>query len=91
MNGRVVGQVLAAYAGGAGRLSRRSIVASAGIRCCSTGDTAGLARAETGAPRDVIRQTPDALALVKVNSDSILMDIDTPEQYQRARYLAGLG
>jgi molybdenum cofactor cytidylyltransferase len=45
---------------------------------------------ESGAPRDVIRRYPEQTALVEVHSDSILLDIDTPEQYRRALFLAGL-
>lgn len=43
-----------------------------------------------GAPRDVVRRYPDQVAVVEVHNDSILRDIDTPEQYRRERYLAGL-
>ncbi|MEW6578583.1 MAG: selenium cofactor biosynthesis protein YqeC [Chloroflexota bacterium] len=45
---------------------------------------------EAGAPRDVIARYPDRLHLVPVDDDSILRDIDTPEQYRRERRLAGL-
>jgi molybdenum cofactor cytidylyltransferase len=45
---------------------------------------------QRGAPRDVIRRYPDQVAEVCVNTDSILRDIDTPEQYRRERFLAGL-
>lgn len=45
---------------------------------------------EHGAPRDVVRQHPDAIALVDVGNDSVLRDIDTPDEYRRERYLAGL-
>jgi molybdenum cofactor cytidylyltransferase len=45
---------------------------------------------ESGAPRDVIGRYPEQTALVDVNTDSILRDIDTPEQYRRERFLAGL-
>jgi len=43
-----------------------------------------------GAPRDVIRQHPDALYFVDVETDSVLSDIDTPEDYVRERQRAGL-
>ncbi|HML24376.1 MAG TPA: selenium cofactor biosynthesis protein YqeC [Aggregatilinea sp.] len=45
---------------------------------------------ESGAPRDVIRQHPDVTAHLEVNTDSILRDIDTPEQYYLERRRAGL-
>ncbi len=36
---------------------------------------------ETGAPRDVLRRYPEMVAEIEVKTDSILRDIDTPEQY----------
>lgn len=45
---------------------------------------------ESGAPRDVLRRYPDHMASVEVDNDSVLRDIDTPEEYRLARYLAGL-
>ncbi len=45
---------------------------------------------DSGAPRDVIRQHPDHLVCVEVDTDSILRDIDTPEQYHLERRRAGL-
>ncbi|MBN1563841.1 MAG: putative selenium-dependent hydroxylase accessory protein YqeC [Anaerolineae bacterium] len=45
---------------------------------------------ESGAPRDVMRRHPDHIAAVEVESDSILRDIDTPEQYRQERLWAGL-
>ncbi len=47
-----------------------------------------LLRLQHGAPRDVIEQ--HAIIGVPVESDSILRDIDTPEQYAREKRLAGL-
>jgi len=45
---------------------------------------------ESGAPRDVIQRHTDQIAIVAVDSDSILRDIDTPEQYRQERRWAGL-
>jgi molybdenum cofactor cytidylyltransferase len=45
---------------------------------------------EDGAPRDVVRRHPDHTATVEVDTDSILRDIDTPEQYRQERFWAGL-
>jgi molybdenum cofactor cytidylyltransferase len=42
------------------------------------------------APRDVINAHSDVTAYVNVPTDSILRDIDTPEDYARERRLAGL-
>ena len=41
-------------------------------------------------PREVINARPGDIAYVNVNNDSILADIDTPEQYEAARRQAGL-
>jgi molybdenum cofactor cytidylyltransferase len=43
-----------------------------------------------GAPRDVINAHADQTAYVNVESDSVLTDIDTPEDYREARRRAGL-
>jgi molybdenum cofactor cytidylyltransferase len=48
-----------------------------------------LALAE-GAPREVIRRYPEYLHLVPAHDDSILRDLDTPEQYRQERRRAGL-
>lgn len=43
-----------------------------------------------GSPREVINQHANLTAYVSVKDDSILRDIDTPEDYARERRLAGL-
>jgi CTP:molybdopterin cytidylyltransferase MocA len=43
-----------------------------------------------GAPRDVIKRHKSETAFVDVNTDSILGDVDTPEDYARERWRAGL-
>lgn len=42
-------------------------------------------------PRDLVNQLTHEISYVSVNTDSILQDIDTPEDYQRALRRAGLG
>lgn len=49
-----------------------------------------LALPPHGAPRDVINRHADAIHYVVVEDDSILIDVDTPEQYRAARRRAGL-
>ena len=49
-----------------------------------------LALPQDGAPRDVIQQNRDKLYFVDVETDSVLSDIDTPEDYERERRRAGL-
>ena len=44
----------------------------------------------SGAPRDVLRRYSDQTYWLEVDTDSILRDIDTPEQYRLARKIAGL-
>jgi len=88
---RVVGRVLHAYAENKGEIvipthrGERGHPVLIGQRFWPE-----LLALETGAPRDMIRRHPDQLALLEVNSDSILRDLDTPEQYRQERRLAGL-
>jgi molybdenum cofactor cytidylyltransferase len=49
-----------------------------------------LALPEGAAPRDVIQRHRDALYFVDVETESVLSDIDTPEDYERERQRAGL-
>lgn len=49
-----------------------------------------LALPDDGAPRDVINRHADATHYVLVDDDAVLVDVDTPEQYQAARRRAGL-
>lgn len=44
----------------------------------------------SAAPRDVINAHPEAIAYVDVQNDSILRDVDTPEDYRQERLRAGL-
>jgi molybdenum cofactor cytidylyltransferase len=91
IEGRVIGRVLAAYAEGQRDIvlpvyrGQRGHPVLIGQRFWPE-----LLALQRGAPRDVIRRYPDQVAEVCVNTDSILRDIDTPEQYRRERFLAGL-
>lgn len=49
-----------------------------------------LALPDNGAPRDVIDRHQDKLAYITVDNDSVLRDVDTPEEYRQERRLAGL-
>jgi molybdenum cofactor cytidylyltransferase len=44
-----------------------------------------LALPPDSAPRDLLRAHPDALYLIPVDSDSILLDLDWPAEYERYR------
>jgi molybdenum cofactor cytidylyltransferase len=91
LEGRVINRILTTYAEGKGEIvapayrGERGNPVLIGQRFWPE-----LLALESGAPRDVIRRHPDELAIVEVDTDSILRDIDTPEQYQRERRLAGL-
>jgi len=50
-----------------------------------------LALPDGGAPRDVISAHQDCIAYVNVDTDSVLGDVDTPEDYSQERWRAGLG
>lgn len=45
---------------------------------------------DDGSPRDVIDRHKDRIAYVNVDTDSVLRDVDTPEDYRQERKLAGL-
>ncbi|MBN2306303.1 MAG: putative selenium-dependent hydroxylase accessory protein YqeC [Anaerolineae bacterium] len=91
LDGRVVTRVMTAYAGGQGDIvipthrKQRGHPVLIDRRFWPE-----LLALEHGAPRDVIQQYPDQTGLVEVDTDTILRDIDTPEEYRRARFLAGL-
>lgn len=50
-----------------------------------------LALPADGAPRDFINAHQEQITYVNVDTDSVLVDVDTPEDYQRERRRAGLG
>ncbi|RPI98104.1 MAG: hypothetical protein EHM39_08545, partial [Chloroflexi bacterium] len=91
LDGRVLGRVLSAYVEGRGEIvipthrGERGHPVLIGRRFWPD-----LLAHERGAPRDVIRRYPEQTALIEVHTDSILRDLDTPEEYRRARFLAGL-
>jgi len=90
---RVVYQVLMAYAEGKGDIvaprfqSRRGHPILIDRRYWS--EIWSLPRGS--APRDVIDSYQDRMAYVAVNTDSVLNDVDTPQDYQNERQRAGLG
>ncbi|MFN8529896.1 MAG: selenium cofactor biosynthesis protein YqeC [Anaerolineae bacterium] len=49
-----------------------------------------LALPDIGAPRDVINRHADEIVYVNVEDDSVLRDVDTPQQYAEERRRAGL-
>ena len=89
---RVINDVLAAYAEGRGPIVAPSYRQRRGhpilIDRMYWPELLDLPRG--GAPRDVINAHADEIAYVNVDNDSILRDIDTPDDYLRERRLAGL-
>lgn len=91
IDGRVVGQVLTAYAEGQGNIVAPVYRGQRGHPVLfDRRFWPDLLALESGAPRDVIRRYPDQLATVEVDTDSIVRDIDTPEQYRFELFRAGL-
>jgi molybdenum cofactor cytidylyltransferase len=91
IEGRVIGRLLAAYAEGRGDIvlpvhrGQRGHPVLIGQRFWPD-----LLALQGGAPRDVIKRYPEQVVEVQVSTDSVLRDIDTPEQYRYERFLAGL-
>ncbi len=89
---RVISDVVAAYAEGKGTIIAPSFQRRRGhpILIDRMYWPELLDLPQGAAPRDVINAHSDAIAYVNVDNDSILRDIDTPDDYQRERRMAGL-
>lgn len=89
---RIVEQVLMAYAEGRGEIVAPSYQMRRGhpILIDRRYWAEILALPDGGAPRDVINRYPERVAYVTVDSDSVLRDVDTPEDYRDERRRAGL-
>ncbi len=89
---RIIAQVLAAYAEGAGDIVAPSYQMRRGhpilIDRRYWQDILNLPA--DGAPRDVIDRYKDRIGYVTVDTDSVLRDIDTPDDYRDERRNAGL-
>lgn len=89
---KVIYQVMAAYAEGKGDLiipsfeMRRGHPILLGRRYWPE----MLALRRDGAPRQVINAHADQIHYVNVDTDSVLRDVDTPEDYSNERWRAGL-
>ncbi|GIL11865.1 MAG: MoeA-like protein [Chloroflexota bacterium] len=90
---RVIAQVLTAYAEGAGDIIAPSYQMRRGhpilIDRRYWQDILNLP--PDGAPRDAIDKYKDRIGYVNVNTDSVLRDIDTPQDYRDERRSAGIG
>ncbi len=89
---KVIAQVLSAYAEGKGDIVAPSYKMRRGhpILIDRRYWAEILALPDDGAPRMVIDRHQDAIAYVNVDTDSVLRDMDTPEEYRQERKLAGL-
>jgi len=89
---RVVAQVLTAYAEGAGDIVAPSYQMRRGhpILIDRRYWPEMMALPEGGAPRDVINRYQDRIGYVNVDTDSVLGDVDTPDEYHEERRRAGL-
>lgn len=89
---KVIYQVLNAYAEGKGTIVAPSFEQRRGhpilISRRYWPELAALD--DGGAPRDVINAHQDQIAYVDVDTDSVLRDVDTPEDYDSERRRAGL-
>jgi molybdenum cofactor cytidylyltransferase len=90
---RVMGQVLMTYAEGQGDIVAPSYQMRRGhpILIARRYWPELVALPEGGAPRDVINNYQDHIAYVNVDTDSILGDVDTLQDYNQERWRAGLG
>jgi molybdenum cofactor cytidylyltransferase len=89
---RIIGQVLTAYMEGAGDIIAPSYQMRRGhpILIDRRYWSEILALPADGAPRDVIEKHKDRIAYVTVDTDSVLRDVDTPQDYSEERSRAGL-
>lgn len=89
---RVVHQVMTAYAEGKGDIVAPSYQMRRGhpILIDRRYWKELLNLPEDGAPRDVINAHADRIAYVNVDNDSVLRDVDTPDEYRAERRRAGL-
>lgn len=89
---RVIAQVLSAYAEGANEIVAPSFNQRRGhpILIDRRLWNEILALPPDGAPRDVINAHADRIAYVNVDTDSVLSDVDTPQEYAQERSRAGL-
>jgi molybdenum cofactor cytidylyltransferase len=89
---RTINQVMMAYAEGAGRIVAPVYRGQRGhpILIDRRYWQEIMNLPDDGAPRDVIKAHAADVALVEVETDSILADVDTPEQYRDQRRQAGL-
>jgi molybdenum cofactor cytidylyltransferase len=89
---RIVAQVMMAYAEGKGEIIAPSYQMRRGhpILISRRFWPELLALGPGAAPRDVINAHADQTGYVEVNTDSVLRDVDTMQDYEQERKNAGL-
>lgn len=89
---RIVNQVIGAYAEGAGKIVAPSFQMRRGHPILIDRQLWSeiLDLPDDGALRSVINAHSDQIAYVNVDTDSVLRDVDTPDDYQQERDRAGL-
>ena len=89
---KVIGQLLMAYAEGQGYIVAPRFEKQRGhpILIDRRFWPEIMALPPGSAPRDVINRYPELVTHVDVNTDSVLGDVDTPDDYRRERRRAGL-
>jgi molybdenum cofactor cytidylyltransferase len=90
---RVVSQVLTAYAEGVGDIVAPSYNMQRGhpILIDRRYWPEIMALPEDGSLREILNRYQDRIGYVNVDTDSILGDVDTPDEYREERRRAGLG
>ncbi|NDJ62578.1 MAG: putative selenium-dependent hydroxylase accessory protein YqeC [Chloroflexi bacterium] len=89
---QVIGQVIAAYTEGEGSIVAPSYQMQRGhpILIDRRYWPEIMALPKDSAPREVINRHAGEIAYVTVDTDSVLRDVDTPQDYQDERWRAGL-
>jgi molybdenum cofactor cytidylyltransferase len=93
LDNKVIQELMSAYAEGQGRIVAPSYRQRRGhpILIDRAYWSELLDLPAGGVPRDVINAHADEIYYVNVDNDSVLRDIDTPDDYQQERKRAGLG
>jgi molybdenum cofactor cytidylyltransferase len=92
LDNRIVNEIMTAYAEGKGKIVAPSYRQRRGhpILIDRAYWQELLDLPSGAAPRDVINAHTDSIHYINVNTDSVLRDIDTPDDYQQERRRAGL-
>ncbi len=91
LDARALGNILAAYAEGRGTIVVPTYRGQRGTPVLfARRFWPELLAHSGGRPRDVVQRHPESVAEAEAPNDSVLRDLDTPEQYRQERKRAGL-